>query len=181
MECRTAKPVDEFKGMNPRDVLPLIEGEPYISTVPVEPGLTNWKIDRGSSRIAGLNAEHALNRAVFYVSRLVSSQKERNFENTNYNDIRRVYSIWVCMNMDENSLCHIHLVKDDLIGYHEWKGNLDLLNIIMIGLSKELPDHNEKYDLHRLLGTLFSLELTQDERLELLNKEYNIPIEYQCF
>ena len=203
--------------MNPRDVLPLIEGEPYISTVPVEPGLTNWKVDRGSSRIAGLNAEHAdkneglvrfdivfyvrmkdglsqiiinieaqkdepsgydiLNRAVFYVSRLVSSQKERDFENTNYNDIRRVYSIWVCMNMDENSLCHIHLVKDNLIGYHEWKGNLDLLNIIMIGLSKELPDHNEKYDLHRLLGTLFSLELTQDERLELLNKEYNIPIE----
>lgn len=114
---------------------------------------------------------------MFYVRRLVSSQKERDFENTNYNDIRRVYSIWVCMNMDENSLCHIHLVKDDLIGYHEWKGNLDLLNIIMIGLSKELPDHNEKYDLHRLLGTLFSLELTQDERLELLNKEYNIPIE----
>ena len=45
--------------MNPRDVLPLIEGEPYISTVLVEPGLTNWKVDRGSSRIAGLNAEHA--------------------------------------------------------------------------------------------------------------------------
>ena len=167
--------MDEFKGMNPRDVLPLIEGEPYISTVPVEPGLTNWKVDRGSSRIAGLNAEHADKNEglvrfdiVFYVRRLVSSQKERDFENTNYNDIRRVYSIWVCMNMDENSLCHIHLVMDDLIGYHEWKGNLDLLNIIMIGLSKELPDHNEKYDLHRLLGTLFSLELTQDERLELL-------------
>ena len=41
-----------------------------------------------------------LNRAVFYVSRLISSQKERDFENTNYNDIKRVYSIWICMNMD---------------------------------------------------------------------------------
>ena len=46
---------------------------------------------------------HILNRAVFYVSRLISSQKERDFVKMNYNDIRRVYSIWVCMNMDENS------------------------------------------------------------------------------
>ena len=50
-----------------------------------------------------------LNRAVFYVSRLISSQKERDFENTEYDDIKRVYSIWVCMNMEENSLSHIHL------------------------------------------------------------------------
>ena len=45
---------------------------------------------------------HILNRAVFYVSRLVSSQKERDFVNTNYNDIKRVFSIWICMNMDKN-------------------------------------------------------------------------------
>lgn len=77
-----------------------------------------------------------LNRAVFYVSRLISSQKERDFENTEYDDIKRVYSIWVCMNMEENSLSHIHLVKDDLVGYHDWRGKLDLFNIVMIGLAK---------------------------------------------
>ena len=33
--------VDEFKGMNPRYVETLIEGEPYISRIPLEPGLTN--------------------------------------------------------------------------------------------------------------------------------------------
>ena len=36
-----------------------------------------------------------LNRAIFYVSRLISSQKERDFENSSYDDIKRVYSIWV--------------------------------------------------------------------------------------
>lgn len=59
---------------------------------------------------------HILNRAVFYVSRLISSQKERDFVKTNYNDIRRVFSIWVCMNMDENSMAYVHLSKDDLLG-----------------------------------------------------------------
>ena len=145
--------------MNPEDVVPLIEGEPYISKVPVEPGLTNQVVETGGSRIIGFNTENVekneglvrfdivfyvrmkdglsqiiinveaqkdepdgydiLNRAIFYVSRLISSQKERDFENTNYNDIRRVYSIWVCMNMEENSLCHIHLVKEDLVGRHD--------------------------------------------------------------
>lgn len=39
-----------------------------------------------------------LNRAIFYVSRLISSQKERDFKNSGYNDVKQVYSIWMCMN-----------------------------------------------------------------------------------
>lgn len=118
-----------------------------------------------------------LNRAVFYVSRLISSQKERDFENTEYDDIKRVYSIWVCMNMEENSLSHIHLVKDDLVGYHDWRGKLDLFNIVMIGLAKKLPEQGEQYELHRLLGALFAEGLTAGERLNIIKEEYDIPIE----
>lgn len=40
---------------------------------------------------------------------------------------------------------------------------MDLLNIVIIGLSNELPKHDEKYELHRLLGTLLSEELTVEE------------------
>ena len=72
---------------------------------------------------------------------------------------------------------HIHLTKEDLIGSYEWKGNLDLLNIIMIGLAKELPEHDETYELHRLLGALLSRELTVDEKLDIIGKEYDIPLE----
>ena len=118
-----------------------------------------------------------LNRAVFYVSRLISSQKERDFENTEYDDIKRVYSIWVCMNMEENSLSHIHLVKDDLVGYHDWRGKLDLFNIVMIGLAKKLPGQGEQYELHRLLGALFAQGLTAGQRLNIIKEEYDIPIE----
>ena len=35
--------VEEFQGMNPEDVVKYIEGEPYISTVPLDPGMTNTK------------------------------------------------------------------------------------------------------------------------------------------
>ena len=211
------KTVEEFKGMDPIEVAALMEGLPYISAVPVEPGLTNAVHFQNGQRLVGFNTENQelneglvrfdivfyvrmkdglsqiiinveaqkdepgeyeiLNRAVFYVSRLISSQKERDFENSSYDDIKCVYSIWICMNMEENTMSHIHLTKEDLIGSYEWKGNLDLLNIIMIGLAKELPEHDETYELHRLLGALLSRELTVDEKLDIIGKEYDIPLE----
>ena len=210
-------------GMNPKDIVPLIEGESCISTVPIEPGLTNTVTENNGERLIGLNGENAeineglirfdiifyvrmpsksgikgelsqiivyveaqksepteydiLNWAIFYVSRMISSQKGRDFENSNYNDIRRVYSIWVCMNMDKNSMSHIHLTKDDIIDTYHWKGNLDLLNIVMLGLAKELPEHDEMYELHRLLGALLSKELTIDQKLTIIGDEYDIPVE----
>ena len=209
------KTVDEFKGMNPKDVVSYIEGEPFISVVPVEPGLTNVEKEENGQRIVGMNTEnaeinegfirfdiifyvrmkdgisqvivnvegqkdeptscHILNRAVFYVSRLVSSQKERDFVKTNYNDIRRVFSIWVCMNMDENCMDYVHLTDDKLLGSYPWKGGIDLLNIVLIGIANEFPEHDEKYELHRLLSTLLSAELTVDEKLGIIKTEYSIP------
>lgn len=217
------KTVDEFQGMNPKDVVSYIEGEPFIGVVPVEPGLTNDDKNpsddglKKGQRIAGLNTEnaeineglirfdiifyvrmkdgvsqvivnveaqkdepvsyHILNRAVFYVSRLVSSQKERDFVKTNYNDIKRVFSIWVCMNMDENSMAYVHLAKDNLIGSYQWKGGLDLLNIVMIGIAHALPEHDDKYELHRLLSTLLSMELSVDEKLGIMENEYSITVD----
>ena len=95
-----------------------------------------------------------LNRAIFYVSRLISSQKERDFVNTNYDDIKQVFSIWICMNMDDNSLSHIHLTKDEMLKPCNWKGNLDLLNIVLIGITNEIPEHDEKYG-HIFTGSQF--------------------------
>ena len=117
-----------------------------------------------------------LNRAIFYVSRLISSQKERDFVNTNYDDIKQVFSIWICMNMDDNSLSHIHLTKDEMLKPCNWKGNLDLLNIVLIGITNEIPEHDEKYEMHRLIGALLSSELKEQEKFDIIEHEYNIPI-----
>ena len=126
------KTVDEFKGMNPKDVVDCIEGTPHISTVPVEPGLTNAASEKNGERLVGFNTE--------------------------------------------NDEINEGLVRFDL-GSYEWKGNLDLLNIITLGLAKNLPEHDETYELHRLLGALLSKELTIDEKLNIIGNEYDIPIE----
>ena len=116
-----------------------------------------------------------LNRAVFYVSRLVSSQKERDFVKTNYDDIKQVFSLWVCMNLEGNSLNYIHLT-DEKLGAYSWKGGLDLLNIVMIGITEDVPEYDEKYELHRLLETLLSMQMSADEKIKIMKEEYNIPV-----
>jgi hypothetical protein len=212
------KTVDEFKGMNPKDVVPYIEGEPKVGIVPLEPGLTNKEeLSEDGERVVGLNTEnseineglvrfdiifyvrmkdglsqiivnveaqqknpteyHILNRAIFYVCRMVSSQKERDFVKTNYDDIKRVVSIWICLNMKENSMNHYHLTNDVLIGNQKWEGKEDMISIVLLGLSNELPEHDEKYELHRLLGALLSKSLTQNEKLNIIGNEYDIPLE----
>ena len=51
------------------------------------------------------------------------------------------------------------------------------MNIILIGLADEIPEQDEKYELHRLIGTLLSDDLTSVEKLDIIHKEYEIPIE----
>ena len=78
--------------------------------------------------------------------------------------------------MDDNSLSHIHLTKDEMLKPCNWKGNLDLLNIVLIGITNEIPEHDEKYEMHRLIGALLSSELKEQEKLDIIEHEYNIPI-----
>ena len=145
------KTVDEFKGMNPKDVVDCIEGTPHISTVPVEPGLTNAASEKNGERLVGFNTEN---------------------EEINEGLVRFDIVFYVRM-LDGLSqiIINVEAQKD------EPKGNLDLLNIIMLGLAKNLPEHDETYELHRLLGALLSKELTIDEKLNIVGSEYDIPIE----
>ena len=219
--------VEEFRGMNPAEVVNYIEGEPYISVVPIDSGMTNAEEKKEESKsikytdipekIIGLNTENSdineglirfdiifyvrmrdgltkiivnieaqkeepdtyniLNRAVFYTSRMLSSQKGRDFVKSEYNKMKRVYSIWICMNMKENSLTNIHLTKEHVIGSHDWKGDLELLNIIMIGIAENIPAKEEGYELHRLLATILSSNLEAKEKLDIMETEYHIPLE----
>ena len=51
--------------------------------------------------------------------------------------------------------------------------NTEIKNAVLAADEETQYDESAK----RLLGALFSQVLTQEERLELLDKEYNIPIE----
>ncbi len=202
--------VKDYMGLNPCDVEKLIEGEPYISTIPVEPGFTN------SVQIKGMNSENKVRnegvayfdilfyvrtsdglskviinieaqksepidydvemRGLYYAIREVSSQLDREFDSQNYNDIKKVYSIWICMNEKDNMLEKIYLTKNDIIGISRWKDMYEIVNVVIIRLAKTL-DLQTEHELHRFLGALFLPELSAEEKTDMLENEFDIKME----
>ena len=61
---------------------------------------------------------HLENRIIYYLSRLISSQKEKEFFNSEYDNIKKVYSIWICMDTEEgrDSISKISLGAETLYG-----------------------------------------------------------------
>lgn len=114
-----------------------------------------------------------INRGIYYGCRNISSQKGREFVHSNYGDIKKVYSIWVCFNLDQDCMNILHMENTAVIGNHEWKGDPQLMNVILIGLRKETADTEYTSTgnaLHDLLKIVFSNYLTSEERIDLLEK-----------
>ena len=61
---------------------------------------------------------HLDNRNIFYLSRLISSQKDVEFKNSNYDDIKCVKSIWICMDGDDDtdSINRFSFKKESIYG-----------------------------------------------------------------
>ena len=72
---------------------------------------------------------------------------------------------------------YIHFTQESVVGTYQWKGDIDLANIVLIGLAEDLPEKEERYELHRLLGALLSAKLDVDEKFDIIGNEFNIPLE----
>lgn len=119
-----------------------------------------------------------VNRTIFYIARLISSQKNRNFDHSNYGDMLRTYSIWICFNLEENCMNYLHLTNTSLFGTHEWLGDLELMNIFLVGLDKNLSEEAIKTtdsNLHYMLGTIFSNDLSPRDKVRLLSEREDMP------
>ena len=69
---------------------------------------------------------------------------------------------------------NLHLTNEKLMGKTAIEKAGDLIHIILLGLAKNLPPYTEENKLHRLLGALFTNELTADEKISIIESEYNI-------
>lgn len=69
---------------------------------------------------------------------------------------------------------NLHLTNEKLMGKTAIEKAGDLIHIILLGLAKNLLPYTEENKLHRLLGALFTNELTADEKISIIESEYNI-------
>ena len=139
--------------------------EPIKLIINIEPQKTTTSIDY-----------KLMKRAIYYVARLISSQKEKEFHGDDYNGLKKVYSIWITMDVQNyraNSIQEYSLTENILHGtFHDELKNYDLLKIIILNLGMKKTSHK----LLDLLHLLFMDLKLSDEKEKILLDEYDITL-----
>ena len=119
-----------------------------------------------------------MKRAIYYVSRMISAQKNRIFTKSHYEKIHKVYSIWIQMNVEKrlaNTITEYGIAEKNIVGNgKENKKDYDLISVIMLRLGN--VEQAVKEPILRLLNVLLSKEKHPEEKKEILEKDFDIPM-----
>ena len=139
-------------------------GEPIQIIINVEPQKTDY-VDY-----------YVIKRAIYYAARLISSQKEKIFIGDDYNKIRKVYTIWVVMDVHKdrrNSIQRFKVTEELLHGtFHEDIKNYDLMTIVLLNLGYGTMSH----DLLKMLHLIFLDLLKTEQKADILLNDYGITL-----
>lgn len=114
-------------------------------------------------------------RGIFYGSRMISAQLGTEFEIPYYDDIKKVYSIWICMNAPHkigNAISEYSITKKDYVsGIPDKKWSYDKMSIFLICLDENKGNGNE---LIRMLNTLLSPKKSVKDKKRELEENFKI-------
>ena len=115
-------------------------------------------------------------RGVFYCARMISAQKETEFTKDDYDSIKKVYSIWICMNVPEyaeHTITSYKMGQYPIYGMLKEKFRYDLMELVLVCLGKA-DSKNKGNSLHGMLDTLLSPDMKPVEKEKILSDEYGI-------
>lgn len=119
-------------------------------------------------------------RAVFYGSRLITGQYGREFSGAQYGKLKKVYSIWICIDVPqamENTISKIAFEKTDVIGSATVKReNYDLITLAFVRLAKGVMVDSSSRLLSLLNYTLLNNDKTYDEKRQKLSTDFGIEL-----
>lgn len=115
---------------------------------------------------------HIENRIVYYLSRLISSQKEVEFFHSDYDSIKKVYSIWICMDAEDekDSITQISLAEKALYGAPQNFEQLDKMCGIVVHIRENSDVQESKNKLIAMLEDVFSKEDCETKKKNLQDK-----------
>lgn len=118
-------------------------------------------------------------RGVFYCARMLSAQMDTEFAAENYDDLKKVYSIWLCLNAPDylaDTVTQFSIKQENIIGEFKKETRYDLMSVVMICFN-EKSWKRKVSKLHGMLGTVFSEKLSAKEKEQILEEEYEIEAE----
>ena len=121
-------------------------------------------------------------RGIFYGARMLSEQQDKEFTDSDYDGLKKVYSIWICMNAPAyigNAMAEYRITKEDLVGnITEQRESYDKLSVVIICLH-ENGGADCAGTLHGFLNVLLSPVLAAADKEKLLTRDYGMKMEYE--
>lgn len=116
-------------------------------------------------------------RGIYYLSRLISSQYNVEFAKSDFNKLKKVYSIWICTNSPKktaNTITRYNFKPEHMVGkIPDCSERYDLMSLVMINLGESDKNY---YGLIKMLDTLLNRYIENRENaLEILENEFYIP------
>lgn len=119
-----------------------------------------------------------LKRAIYYCSRMISSQYGPIFTKSHYEKIQKVYSIWICTSPTREwaySITRYRMSEENLMGTSQaLRGDYDLITPILVCLGKK--KYTELQGLLKLLNMVLLDDISAEEKLQTMQDEFEIEV-----
>ena len=124
---------------------------------------------------------HLENRIIFYLARMISAQKQTEFFHSDFDNLKKVRSIWICMDNDEteDSIEEIGLDRKTVFGNKKNPYRTDLMKGIIVNIrngENDNPSEGKKKSENVLISMLEELLSEKDavEKKRILADEYGM-------
>ncbi len=144
-------------------------------------------IEAQKSSDPGKLGYHLENRILFYLARMISAQKQTEFYHSEYDQLKKVRSIWICMDnsKDGDSIEEISLERNTVFGNKAGTSSnprltnkdnsygMDLIKGIIINIRSGKNKKDSQNTLISMLEKLLS-EADADEKKHILEEKYGM-------
>ena len=135
--------------------------------------LINLEAQRSSD--PGKLGYHLENRILFYLARMISAQKQTEFFHSDYDSLKKVRSIWICLDNSEDgdSIEEIGLGRNTVHGNKTGTYDIDLMRGIIINIRNNENIKESRNVLISMLEKLLS-KAGAEEKKRMLAEEYGM-------
>lgn len=135
--------------------------------------LINLEAQRSSD--PGKLGYHLENRIIFYLARMISAQKQTEFYHSEYDNLKKVRSIWLCLDnsADGDSIEEIRLDRNTVFGSRKTPYDVDPMRGIIINVRNGKYIKESQNVLISMLEKLLS-EMSVEEKKRILTEEYGM-------
>lgn len=152
-------------------------------------------IEAQKSTDPGKLGYHLENRIIFYLARMISAQKQTEFFHSDFDNLKKVRSIWICMDSEEkeDSIKEIFLDTKTVFGNKGITYRMDLMKGIIINIRSTknfCPEETMEKSQNTLISMLEELfsgksatekkQILEDEYGMVMNDELEGKIKIMC-